>query len=126
MTVDPTNPAHAYAVFNGFSRRWIPGGGIGHVFETYDGGRSWNDISGNLPDVGGDALVLEHHTLALATDLGMYTAGAGAGGRTRWSRLGSGLPNASVNDVTAGPDGYIYAATHGRGVWRLRLDGGGH
>ena len=125
LTVDPGNAAHAYAVFNGFSRRWIPGAGIGHVFETYNGGRSWSDISGNLPDVGGDALVLEHHTLALATDLGMYTADAGRGWRTRWSRLGWGLPNVSVNDVTAGPDGYIYAATHGRGIWRLRLDGGG-
>lgn len=31
---------HAYAAFNGYSRRWIPGGGVGHVFETTDGGQS--------------------------------------------------------------------------------------
>jgi sugar lactone lactonase YvrE len=119
MTVDPSNPAHAYAIFNGYSRRWIPGGGVGHVFETYNGGRSWQDISGNLPDIASDALVLEGGRLALATDLGMYTAQAGRGSRTFWSRLGTGLPNASVNDVTPGPDGYIYAATHGRGIWRI-------
>ena len=53
--------------------------------------------------------------LALATDAGMYTATQGHGSRTNWSRLGKGLPNASVNDVTPGPNGYIYAATHGRG-----------
>jgi len=117
MTVDPSDPAHAYAIFNGYSRRWIPGGGVGHVFETYNGGRSWQDISGNLPDIASDALVLEGSRLALATDLGMYTAPAGRGSRTFWSRLGTGLPNASVNDVTPGPDGYIYAATHGRGVY---------
>jgi len=119
VTVDPNNAAHAYAIYNGYSRRWIPGGGTGHVFETYNGGASWTDISGNLPDIASDALVIARGQLALATDAGMFTAAAGRGAGTTWSRLGSGLPNASVNDVTVGPDGYIYAATHGRGVWRI-------
>jgi sugar lactone lactonase YvrE len=119
VTVDPSNPAHAYAVFNGYSRRWVPGGGVGHVFETLDGGATWTNISGNLPDVASDALVLAHGQLALATDAGVYTAAEGQGASTSWSVLGTGLPNASVNDVTVGPNGYIYAATHGRGIWRL-------
>jgi sugar lactone lactonase YvrE len=121
VTADPADPAHAYAVFNGYSRRWIPGGGVGHVFETTNGGRSWTDISRNLPDVASDALVISHGRLALGTDIGVYTAVEGGGIFTRWSRLGSGLPNAAVDDLTAGPDGYIYAATHGRGVWRIRF-----
>ena len=121
VTVDPANPAHAYAVFNGYSRRFIPGGGIGHVFETTNGGQTWTDISGNLPDVASDALVLAHGQLALATDAGVYTAGEFGGSRTTWRHLGSGLPNVAVDDLTSGPGGYIYAATHGRGVWRFRL-----
>ena len=121
VTMDPANPAHAYAVYNGYSRRFIPGGGVGHVFETTNGGRSWTDISGNLPDIASDALVLDHGSLALATDQGVFTAAEGQGGSTRWSRLGSGLPNAAVDDLTAGPGGYIYAATHGRGVWRIQF-----
>jgi len=119
VTVDPANPAHAYAVFSGFSRHWIPGGGVGHVFETTNGGQSWTDISGNLPDIPGDALVLSHGRLALGTDQGVFTAAEGQGSATAWSRLGTGLPNAVVDDLTAGPGGYIYAATHGRGVWRI-------
>jgi sugar lactone lactonase YvrE len=119
VTVDPNDVSHVYAVFNGYSRRWVPGGGVGHVFESTDGGQSWTDISGNLPDIPGDALVISHGNLALATDAGMFTAAVGGGASTSWSRLGSGLPNASVNDVTLGPDGALYAATHGRGVWRL-------
>jgi sugar lactone lactonase YvrE len=121
VTVDPANPAHAYAIFNGYSRRWIPGGGTGHVFETFNGGQTWTDISGNLPDIASDTLVLSHGRLALATDQGVFTAFEGLGGHTFWFRLGFGLPNAAVDDLTAGPDGYIYAATHGRGVWRTRL-----
>jgi sugar lactone lactonase YvrE len=121
VTVDPSNPAHAYAIFNGYSRRWVPGGGVGHVFETWNGGQSWTDISGNLPDIASDALVLMHHRLALATDGGAFTAREGEGSSTRWSRLGHGLPNAAIDDLTVGPNGYIYAATHGRGVWRVRF-----
>jgi sugar lactone lactonase YvrE len=121
VTVDPSNPAHAYAIFNGYSRRWIPSGGVGHVFETWNGGATWTDISGNLPDIASDALVLVHGKLALGTDAGVFAAREGEGAGTRWERLGEGLPNASVNDLTVGPGGYIYAATHGRGVWRIRL-----
>ncbi len=95
------------------------------MFETDNGGKSWQDISGNLPDIASDALVMSGGRLALATDAGMYTATQGHGSRTSWSRLGKGLPNASVNDVTPGPNGYIYAATHGRGIWRLPF-GSGH
>ena len=119
ITADPNHPLHAYAIFNGYSRRWIPGGGVGHVFETTNGGNSWTDISGNLPDIASDALVMAHGQLALATDAGVFTAAAGGGSGTQWSRLGSGLPNASVNNLTVGPDGDLYAATHGRGVWRM-------
>ena len=119
VTVDPTNPAHAYAVFNGYSRHFVPGGGVGHVFETTDGGQTWTDISGNLPDVPGDALVLSHGQLALGTDMGAFTAPEGEGAGTAWSRLGTGLPNAGDDDITLGPGGYLYAGTHGRGIWRI-------
>jgi sugar lactone lactonase YvrE len=91
------------------------------VFETQNGGKSWTDISGNLPDIASDALVLSGGKLALATDSGVFTAREGQGSQTSWSVLGSGLPNTSVNNLTAGPGGYFYAATHGRGIWRIRL-----
>ncbi len=106
-------------MFNGYSRRWVPGGGVRHMFETENGGRSWIDISGNLPDIASDNLVELDGRLALATDSGAYTARAEQGTWTRWSRLGTGLPNSSMNNISIGPDGYLSAATHGRGVWRI-------
>jgi hypothetical protein len=118
LTVDRANPAHLYAVYNGFSRRWTNDAGYGHVFESTDGGTTWTDISGNLPDVPGDDLVVSGHNLIVATDIGVFTAPAGGGTATSWSRLGTGLPTASVNDLTITPDGAVLAATHGRGIWR--------
>jgi hypothetical protein len=50
LVLDPTNPAHLYAVFGGFSRRWVPNASVGHMFESKDGGATWTDISGNLQD----------------------------------------------------------------------------
>jgi hypothetical protein len=120
LTVDPANANHVYAIYSGYSRHWIPGGGVGHVFESRDGGSTWTDISGNLPDIPADDLVIVHGNLVLATDIGVFIAGART--PTSWSRLGFGLPGSVVADLTVTPDGdAIVAATHGRGLWQLNL-----
>ena len=95
--------------------------GDARVMVSHDAGNHFTDISGNLPDIASDALVISHHGLALGTDDGVFTAREGQGGGTTWARLGAGLPNVVVDDLTAGPGGYIYAATHGRGAYRLKL-----
>ena len=117
MTVDPSDGNHAYAIFNGYSRRWIPGGGTGVVFETTDAGATWRDLTGNLPDAPGDALVVRNGILVLATDIGVFAADASKPGV--WSRYGTGLPNASTNNLTLAPTGELVAATHGRGIWTI-------
>jgi hypothetical protein len=120
LTVDKANPLHVYAVYNGFSRRWTNDAGYGHVFESTDGGTTWTDISGNLPDAPGDDLVMVNGELVLATDIGVFVA-TGAGTATTWSRLGTGLPDASVNDLSVTPAGTVLAATHGRGLWQITV-----
>jgi len=37
------------------------------------------------------------------------------------SRAAKVVASVAVDDLTSGPGGYIYAATHGRGVWRFKL-----
>jgi hypothetical protein len=119
LTVDPNDAATVYAVFGGFSRRWIPSGSTGHVFKSTNGGASWTDISGNLPDAPFDDIVLKGNTMYAASDIGVFTATVGS---TSWSRLGTGLPNAAVNDLSFAPDGsYLIAATHGRGIWKISI-----
>jgi hypothetical protein len=117
VTVDPKNAKHVLAAFGGFSRKWIPGGSFGHVFESWDGGHTWTNISGNLPDISTDDIVLVHGKLVLATDLGIYVV---QDGTAHWARFGRGLPNSATWDLAVSPDkSYIVAATHGRGLWRI-------
>jgi len=120
LVVDKNDANHVYVVFSGFSRRWtLLSSGEGHVYETTDGGATWNDISGNLPDAPGDDLVLTSSgKLVVATDIGVFVSQSSHGGS--WSRFGANLPNASTNDLQLSPDGsYIIAATHGRGLWKI-------
>jgi hypothetical protein len=119
VTIDPKDPNRVYAVFNGYSRRWISGGGQGVVFVSNDGGKHWTNISGNLPDAPGDALVVAGNRLALATDVGVFTATAA--NDTHWSQLGTNLPHTSVNDLRVAPGNVLVAATHGRGIWTYSL-----
>ena len=119
MTIDPSDPSGrtAYAVANGFSRRWTegPGAGQGHLYATTDGGATWADASASLPDVPSSSLVIQGGTFYLGTDLGVVTStDRGAS----WHRV-TGFPYVTVMQVKVGPDGAVYAATHGRGLWRV-------
>ena len=119
FAVDPADAQHVFVTYGAFSRRWIPGAGVGHVFESTDGGTSWTDRSGDLPDAPVNDVVLRGGRLIVGTDVGVFASTAG---RSDWSRLGAGLPNASTNDLALSPrSDYLVAATHGRGMWKLEL-----
>ena len=110
-----------YASINGFSRRFTEGegAGVGHVFKWNAATKSWDDISANFPDVPANSIqALADGSLVVATDLAVLYRAPGA---TTWQRLGNGLPLTVAMDVELGPDGNVYAATHGRGIWRVAL-----
>jgi hypothetical protein len=51
-----------------------------------------------------------------------------SGDVTGWQRVGAtgggaGAPPLTTvcDDISVGPDGYLYAATHGRGLWRTPI-----
>ncbi|MGB8650384.1 MAG: hypothetical protein WCD35_06945 [Mycobacteriales bacterium] len=119
VTIDPSDATGktAYVVVNGFSRRFTegPGAGIGHLFKTKDGGASWSDAGPTLPDVPASSLVIQGGTWYLGTDLGVLTSTDQGG---TWQRV-SGFPYVTVMQLKAGPDGNVYAATHGRGIWQV-------
>jgi hypothetical protein len=120
LAVDPADPKHVYATFGGFSRKWIPSAGQGHVFESKDGSLTWTDISGNFPDAPATDLLISGTKLIVTSDVGVFIATAGQGAATAWSRFGSGLPHAALVDLTPSGNGAtVLAASHGRGIWRI-------
>jgi hypothetical protein len=65
----------------------IPAAGIGHVYESTDGGHTFSNITGDLPDIPVNDIVRVGGKLVIATDIGVYVRSAGS-----WSVYGTGLP----------------------------------
>ncbi|MEV7024003.1 glycosyl hydrolase [Kitasatospora sp. NPDC093558] len=119
FAVDENDAQHIVVAFSGFSRAWTegPGAGIGHLFESHDGGATWSDISANLPDVPADTVkLLPDGAIALGTDVAAFYR---APGESAFKVLGEDLPTTSVLQLRTGPDGKLYAATFGRGIWAI-------
>lgn len=116
IAVDPVDASIAYVTFSGFALTTAPG----HVFKTTNGGATWLDISGNLPDLPVNDLVIDPdlpQTLYIGTDAGVMVT---TDGGTTWSTLGQGLPNVVVNSlVLQRKSRLLRAATHGRSVWDI-------
>jgi sugar lactone lactonase YvrE len=121
IAVDPKNAAHVYLSVGSYSRRWIPTAGYGHVFESTNGGKTWRDVSGNLPDAPVYKVVLHGKQLVVGTEVGAFVGTVNKKGHGSWARLGRNLPNVTVWDLTVAPDGRIVAGTHGRGDWEIKL-----
>ena len=123
ITVDPNNPQHAIVVYSGFDVNTpaTPG----HVFVTTNLGQTWTNITGNLPDVPVTSVTLNPtnpNTIYLGTDLGVFQTVTGG---TTWSRLGNGMPRVATFAVRyQAATSSLFAATHGRGIYRLTIPAG--
>lgn len=107
----PRDPSVAYLSVSGF--------GAGHVFRTNDAGITWTDISGNLPDVPANAVVVDPRgPLYVATDVGVFRTEDQAS----WSSFNIGLPNAFVTSLALDVrSGTLTAGTYGRGAFQINL-----
>ncbi|MFG2724352.1 hypothetical protein [Streptomyces canus] len=118
LTVDPHDARHVWATYGGFTRSYVSGAGEGHVFESTDGGTTWSDRTGDLPDAPAGALALWHGHVVVGTDVGVFAASPTATGSYTWYRLGGALPHAGIVSLDVSPDGgRLLVATHGRGLW---------
>ena len=117
LVVDPANTNSVYAVRDLF--------GPGKVFHSTNGGVTWTDISGNLPN-------LPTYSLALNTAANMIYVGNDNGvfatnnGGASWAPFGAGLPNVQVRELQFNPTlNILAAATHGRSAWEISTAAGG-
>ncbi len=117
--VFPTSAKTAYLTYSGFK---VNSDTLGHVFMTTNTGQSWTDVSGNLPNIPVNDIVVDPQSPSLiyvATDAGIL--GSSDSGAT-WSALGTGLPNvAAVGLRIHAASRILRTATHGRSMWDLQL-----
>lgn len=93
--------------------------GVPSVWQTYDGGEEWTNISGNLPDMP-IRWALYHPQSAkqvmLATEVGVWTTNAAHADEVVWEP-DHGMPNVRVDMLQMrAADNTVAAATHGRGM----------
>jgi hypothetical protein len=126
IAIDPSNPNHAFISYSGYNAYATASGtATGHVFEvTYDptGHRAtWTNIDKNLGDEPITDIALDSQTrnLFISTDFGVNILTSGG---TSWVPAASGLPPVEVYGLTIdSTNRVLYAATHGRGAWKLGL-----
>ncbi len=120
IALDPNDQRRAVVVYSGFNANTpaTPG----HVFLTTDQGATWTNISGNLPDIPATSIVIDPlllNTYYIGTDLGVFQT---MDGGATWIRLSNGAPNVAVFMLRYhAATRSLVAATHGRGVFRLKL-----
>lgn len=120
IEVNPSNPYQIFVAFSNYSLQ----GRVWKVSGLDSNSKPiWENISGNLPpglpvnSIAVDPWSPEHYIFA-ATDFGLYYTMDG--GQT-WQKEMS-IPNVAVHEVKIRlKDRALFAFTHGRGMWYLKL-----
>lgn len=110
VVVHPSDPDKVWVVRAGYETGK-------KVYYSDNGGTSWSNISGSIENV--PIRCIEYVSgsnsgLYIGTEIGVYYRGDGM---PDWVPFANYLPNTLVLDLEI-RDGYVYAGTHGRGIWR--------
>ena len=89
------------------------------VFKTTDYGKTWDNITSNIPDDEPVYVIKEDlknpNLLFVGTEFSVFYSITG--GRS-WTKLNNNMPTVAVHDLVIHPrDGDLIAGTHGRGIW---------
>jgi hypothetical protein len=127
IAIDPSDATKKtiYVTLGGYTKRWVPPGtlqdksaivGEGHLFKSTDAGKTFTDITGDLPDVPATWVTLRGKQLIVGTDVGVFATDTK--GKPSFSFL-NGLPVVPISTMNLKPDdpNLLVAATYGRGIW---------
>ncbi|MFN8270816.1 MAG: T9SS type A sorting domain-containing protein [Chitinophagaceae bacterium] len=92
------------------------------VFSSTDGGTTWTNVSGTLPNLPVNTIVYQNGSndkLFIGTDIGVYTIDNSVGD---WIYFSKALPNVLVHELEINyGSNKLVAATYGRGIWQIDL-----
>ena len=116
---DPFDENTIYATISGF--RWDEP--LAHVFKSTDLGQTWESISGNLPEIPMNDIVLDpdhQGHIFVGSDAGVfYTQDGGQ----NWNSLNDGIYNVPVVAMKIhNPTRTLVIGTYGVSAYRLNLD----
>jgi PKD repeat protein len=115
IAVSPTNSNEIWITYSSYTSG-------NKVFTSVDGGDSWDNISGTLPNVPVNCIVYENgsqNALYIGTDIGVFYRDST---KSDWESFDNGLPNVVVNELEISyVNNKLWAATYGRGLWRSSL-----
>ena len=117
ISIDPTNQQNIYVCYSGYNNDNVTP--TKHVWFSSNQGSSWNDVSGDLPDVPVHSLLVDKSNssiLYIGTETGVYQS---INGGTNWTSAASGMPAFVPVDELVYQSGtnYIFAFTHGRSAF---------
>lgn len=114
VTLDPTDSRSVYVTLSGYRS----GDNAPYVLHSSNAGKTWTDISANLPKAPVNDLLVVGKTLYVGTDVGVFTSPVG---KPSWKSVGSGIPQLIITDLRyVKSNTTLYAATFGQGVWSLK------
>jgi hypothetical protein len=115
IAIHQTNPNIAWVTFSGFDPAT-------KVFYTNNGGTTWINVSGSLPNVPVNCIEYQNGSndlVYIGTDLGVFYMDATM---NDWAPYNTNLPNAIINELEIHyPTNTLRAATFGRGIWQSPL-----
>ncbi|WP_222933172.1 T9SS type A sorting domain-containing protein [Fulvivirga aurantia] len=113
IEVENGNDNHMLVTFSNY--------GVNSIWETNNGGTSWIQVEGDLPDMPVRWALfhpLDNTAAIIATELGVWTTNALNGASTSWGPAASGMPNVRTDMLQLrASDNEVIAATHGRGLF---------
>jgi hypothetical protein len=123
ISIHPTDPNHGWVSFSGYNA-YTPTT-PGHVFEVVvdpnTNAATWTDLSHNLGDQPITGIARDDNTgdLFVSTDFGVAMLPHGT---TTWVPAAGSFPPVATYGLTIDSAARVlYAATHGRGAWKLDL-----
>jgi len=118
VAFDPIDEETIYVTVSGF--RWDEA--LPHVYKSTNLGQSWTDISGDLPEIPVNAIVVNpvnNDEIIVGTDAGTYITHDGG---SSWGNMSGNMPQTPVVSLRINPlTNYLYAATYGNSIYKVDL-----
>ena len=114
IAVSPTSHSNIMVTIGGFTEG-------SKVYRSFTSGDSWLPFSGTLPNIpiNCGAIAPGGQDFYIGTDLGVFYRNINM---SDWMPFHNGMPNVPVTELFINSNnGFLYAATFGRGVWRSEL-----